>query len=123
MLAVDEYGSFTRAGEELGYTQSGVTQKMKALEKEVGFPLFVKDKQRMSLTKDAKSLIPSIRTLLSANEAVQQEIAALKGAKIAPSKSALTSVVLYTGFLKSFRNSINNTRIFTLKLLMALKEN
>lgn len=82
MLAADEYGSFTRAGEELGYTQSGVTQKMKALEKEVGFPLFVKDKQRMSLTKEAKSLIPSIRTLLSANEAVQQEIAALKGAKI-----------------------------------------
>ena len=26
MLAVDDYGSFTRAGEELGYTQSGITQ-------------------------------------------------------------------------------------------------
>ena len=36
MLAVDDYGSFTRAGEVLGYTQSGITQMMKALEKEVG---------------------------------------------------------------------------------------
>lgn len=82
MLAVDEYGSFTRAGEELGYTQSGVTQMMKSLEKEIGFPLFVKDRHSMSLTKEAKSLIPSIRTLLNANEAVRQEVAALKGAKI-----------------------------------------
>ena len=41
MLAVDDYGSFTRAGEALGYIQSGVTQMMKALEKEVGFLHFL----------------------------------------------------------------------------------
>ena len=29
MLAVDDYGSFTRVGAELGYTQSGITQMMK----------------------------------------------------------------------------------------------
>ena len=28
MLAVDDYGSFTRVGAELGYTQSGITQMM-----------------------------------------------------------------------------------------------
>ena len=33
MLAVDDYGSFTRVGAELGYTQSGITQMMKNLEK------------------------------------------------------------------------------------------
>lgn len=42
MLAVDDYGSFTRVGEELGYTQSGITQMMKALEKDVGFSLYYK---------------------------------------------------------------------------------
>lgn len=40
MLAADDYGSFTRVGEELGYTQSGITQMMKALEKEVGFSIY-----------------------------------------------------------------------------------
>ena len=40
MLAVDHHGSFTRAGLELGYTQSGITQMMKSLEKDVGFSLF-----------------------------------------------------------------------------------
>lgn len=80
MLTVDDYGSFTRAGEVLGYTQSGITQMMKALEKEVGFSLFIKDKKGAALTQEARALIPSIRALLNANEVVRQEIASLKGA-------------------------------------------
>lgn len=82
MLAVDDYGSFTRAGEELGYTQSGITQMMKALEKDVGFSLFIKDNHGMSLTADAKALIPAIRSLLNADEVIRQEIASLKGAQV-----------------------------------------
>lgn len=79
MLAVNDCGSFTRAGETLGYTQSGVTQMMKALEKEVGFSLFIKDKHGTALTDEAKALIPSVRAFLNADEVVQQEIASLKG--------------------------------------------
>lgn len=81
MLTVDDYGSFTRAGEELGYTQSGITQMMKALEKDVGFSLFIKDNHGVTLTHEAKSLIPSIRNLLHANETLNQEIAFLNGAQ------------------------------------------
>ncbi len=80
-LIVAKHNNFTKAGEELGYTQSGITQMMKSLESEVGFPLFSKSHHGVSLTKEAKSLIPSIRTLLSANEALNQEIAFRKGAK------------------------------------------
>ena len=82
MLAVDDYGSFTRAGEILGYTQSGITQMMKSLEKEVGFSLFIKDKHGMRLTAEAKSLVPAVRRLLNADEVVRQEIASLKGAQV-----------------------------------------
>lgn len=81
MLAVDEYGSFTRAGEEFGYTQSGITQMMKALEREVGFSLFIKDSHGITLTSEAKALLPSIRSLLNADEVINQEIASLKGAQ------------------------------------------
>ena len=42
MLAVSDAGSYTRAAEELGLTQSAVTQMMKALEKEIGFFLIRK---------------------------------------------------------------------------------
>lgn len=81
MLAVDDYGSFTRVGAELGYTQSGITQTMKNLEKKVGFPLYIKDHHGITLTNEAKSLIPAIRTLLNADEVIHQEIAALNGAQ------------------------------------------
>lgn len=79
MLAVSDAGSYTRAAEELGLTQSAVTQMMKALEKEVGFSLFVKSGRGMRPTPEAQSLLPSVRALLSADEVVRQEIASLNG--------------------------------------------
>ena len=82
MLAVDDNGSFTRVAEELGYTQSGITQMMKSLEKEVGLPLFIKHNHGVSLTKEAKALIPSIRAMINASEVINQEIASMKGAQI-----------------------------------------
>ena len=41
LTAIDK-GSLTKAGQALGYTQSYLTQIMKAFEDEVGFPLLVK---------------------------------------------------------------------------------
>ena len=81
MLAVDHHGSFTRAGLELGYTQSGITQMMKSLEKDVGFSLFKKVGHGTFLTDEAKALLPAIHSLLHAEEVIRQEIAALKGAQ------------------------------------------
>lgn len=81
LLSVVDYGSFTRAGENLGYTQSGITQMMKSLEQEIGFPLFIKGHHGVTLTKEGNSLLPAIQNLLSANETLNQEISFLKGAK------------------------------------------
>ncbi len=80
-LAVAKFGNFTKAGEELGYTQSGITQMMKNLEREVGFPLFHKTNHGISLTDESNSLLPSIRALLAADESLKQEISFLKGAE------------------------------------------
>ncbi len=81
LLNVADCGSFTRAAERLGYTQSGITQMMNSLEQEIGFPLFNKNHRGVSLTSDAESLLPSIRNLLSADEYLNQEISFLRGAK------------------------------------------
>lgn len=80
-LTVASLGSFTKAGEVLGYTQSGITQMMKSLELEAGVPLFVKSHHGVTLTKEGASLIPAIRSLLAANENLNQEISFLSGAK------------------------------------------
>lgn len=81
LLTIADQGSFTKAGEALGYTQSGITQMMKSLEQEVGFPLFNKTRRGVSLTNDAEMLLPAIRDLLSANEFLNQEISFLRGAQ------------------------------------------
>ena len=52
MLAVDDYGSFTRVGAELGYTQSGITQTMKNLEKNFKNTVWSRQSETFSLTLD-----------------------------------------------------------------------
>ncbi len=81
-LAVSKYENFTKAGEELGYTQSGITQMMKNLQREVGFPLFNKTNHGITLSPEGIALLPSIRNLIAANESLKQEISFLKGAEL-----------------------------------------
>ncbi|MDD3251654.1 MAG: LysR family transcriptional regulator [Lachnospiraceae bacterium] len=71
-------GSFSKAGEALGYTQSAITQMMKILEHEIGFPLLNKSHQGVQLTPDGQKIMPAIRALLNSEEALQQEINFIK---------------------------------------------
>ena len=47
---VAELGSFTRAGEELGYSQPTVSFQIRQLEQELGVPLFDRIGRSVSLT-------------------------------------------------------------------------
>ena len=73
-LQVVEDGNLTRAAQNMGYTQSGVSHILKSLETEIGFPLFVRTKQGVHLTRNAELLLPLVHTLLSANENLSQTI-------------------------------------------------
>lgn len=95
-LTVSDLGNFTKAGEALGYTQSGITQMMKSLEQEVGVPLFIKSHHGVKLTDEGLSLVPSVRSLLSASESLKQEISFMKGAKRGTIKiGAFTSCTMH----------------------------
>ncbi|MFT4120719.1 LysR substrate-binding domain-containing protein [Bradyrhizobium sp.] len=56
--AVARTGGITRAAEELNTVQSNVTQRVKALEAEIGTPLFERHSRGMSLTGAGKRLLP-----------------------------------------------------------------
>ena len=47
-----ELGSLSKAAEELGYTQSGISHMMQALENEVGFPLLVRSSSGIQLNAE-----------------------------------------------------------------------
>jgi len=77
-----ELGSLSKAAEELGYTQSGISHMMQSLEDEVGFSLMVRTSTGISPNTEGEMLLPVIRELLRTSEALEQYIAQIKGADI-----------------------------------------
>ena len=78
LLTAVELGRFTRAAEVLGYTQSGLTHMMDALEREIGLPLLRRTHSGIQLTEYGTKLMPEIRAFLRANANLENQIAALK---------------------------------------------
>ena len=64
-MAVD-CGSLKRAADALGYTQSAVSQAVKALERELGTTIIERGKQGVSLTRDGKQYLPYLRQIVTA---------------------------------------------------------
>ncbi|MEZ9926256.1 LysR substrate-binding domain-containing protein [Vibrio breoganii] len=52
--------SFTKAGEELFITQGAVSQRIKSLEAQLGFSLFVRMTRRLDLTKEGERLLHAL---------------------------------------------------------------
>ena len=74
-----ETGSFTRAATELGYSQSAVSQTVKALEQELGTVLFDRKKGIPALTKDGRELLPYLQAVSNAEKALERRQAELVG--------------------------------------------
>ena len=62
--AAARHESFTRAAEELFVTQGAVSHQVKALEKELGIKLFLRDRQRLVLTGAGRDYLAVVRDAL-----------------------------------------------------------
>ncbi len=74
-----ECGSFSRAAEELNFTQSGVSHAVQALEDELGVTLLSRNRGGVVLTADGRALLPQVEALCAAHHALMQSAADLKG--------------------------------------------
>lgn len=74
LLVSAKLGSFTKSAQELGYTQSGLTHMMNALEQEIGFALLERGHYGTRLTARGEQLEPAIRRFLEAGQALEAEI-------------------------------------------------
>ncbi|MEF0938565.1 LysR substrate-binding domain-containing protein [Rhizobium sp. BR 362] len=63
--AAARHGSFTRAGEELGMTQTAVSYQIKLLEENVGEPLFLRRPRQIALTEAGERLAPKVAEAFS----------------------------------------------------------
>ncbi|MCP3819688.1 LysR family transcriptional regulator [Streptomyces sp. A3M-1-3] len=74
---VVETGSYSAAARSLGYTQPAITQQMKALERAVGTPLFIRVGRRMRLTEAGETLVRHADVILGSLSAAEQQLTAL----------------------------------------------
>ena len=71
LLAAVDRGSLTAAAAELGYTQSGLTHMMNALEDELGLSLLVRSKNGVRLSPVGQELLPLMRSLMESARALE----------------------------------------------------
>ncbi|NLR37837.1 LysR substrate-binding domain-containing protein [Novosphingobium sp. ERW19] len=68
-VTIADTGSFTRAGERLGRTQSAISLQLKRLEEQVGRALFLRSPRHLSITPEGERLIGPARQILRLNDA------------------------------------------------------
>lgn len=90
LMTAADLGSFSKASEIVGYTQSGLTHMMDALEREIGFPLLQRNHSGIQLTQQGAQLMPAIREFLQANANLENQIRA-----IAEKKSEVIRIAAY----------------------------
>lgn len=103
--AVARQGSFNKAAQQLHLTPSAISHAIAVMEEELGFALFNRGKNGVTLTSYGASLYPAIRDVLNSDEALRQSIARLNGLEKGKVKlGAFNSVCasLLPGILKTF---------------------
>ncbi|MGX1128441.1 DNA-binding transcriptional LysR family regulator [Streptomyces glaucescens] len=78
-LAVAEDQHFTRAAERLMVSQSGLSASIRALERELQTPLFVRTTRRVTLTEAGRALRVEAERVLAQVRAAHEAVAAVQG--------------------------------------------
>lgn len=74
-----EYGSFTKAGELLNYSQSGISRMINDLEKEWNITLLERNRSGVKLTSDGSRLLPYAQSLCDEYQKLQMQVDDLHG--------------------------------------------
>ena len=105
-LTTIEKGSLTAAANELGYTQSGITHLLNALEDEMGLRLIVREKSGAYPTAEGLELIPYFRDIIASYGALEErvkEIHNLEGGLIRIATFTSVSVQWLPGMIAAFQ--------------------
>lgn len=78
-LKVVELGSFTKAGGALHYSQSAISQAVKALEEDLETRLLDRSKEPLALTADGKAYLPYLQSIVQAERALERKQDEMRG--------------------------------------------
>ncbi len=77
-----ECGTLSKAAEELGYTQSGLSRMINSMEEELGVRLIDRGRAGVRLTSEGEILMPYIRNVLQAQYNLDQAVSNVNGIKL-----------------------------------------
>ena len=101
-------GNFTKTADRMGYTQPAVSRTLRLLEQELGFPLFVRQKNGVELTSSGRTILPHVLALLAQQRQLEQQVAEIQGlhvGRLTIACFASVSRVLLPHFLASFQRN------------------
>jgi DNA-binding transcriptional LysR family regulator len=106
-IAVNETGSITLAGRQVGRTQPAVTHQMHRLETALGKPLFEANRRHLTLTRDGEILLAYARKLLGLNDEIRdrfraQDIAGHVRLGVPDLYAAFLLPVVLAGFARAY---------------------
>ena len=81
-LAAAESGTITKAAEQLGYTPSGVSQLINALEEDLGVKLLLRESRGVRLSEAGARFLPVVKQLVKQEEAMYELAADVRGLSV-----------------------------------------
>src|SRR5262245_49307846 len=106
--AVAEALNFTRAAERLHLTQSAVSHQIKALEEELGEPLFIRAKRGVKLSQAGKIALEYVERILDETEAMRERISGRERSptgRVRVAAATQAFVYLFAPLFESFMDS------------------
>ena len=71
LVSLHQYGTFSRAAEALFVSQPAVSVAIRELEEELGYPLLVRGRRRLSFTPEGRRVLEHARAILREEEAMR----------------------------------------------------
>ena len=108
-----EMGSFQKAADKLGYTQSTVTFQIKQLEEELALKLFEKIGRRMELTQAGKDIMPYVDMILQGTEQISNYGKSLSEITGSLKLAIPDSILIYNmqPFMQAFTHEAPNVQL------------
>ncbi|MHA3065143.1 LysR family transcriptional regulator [Lacticaseibacillus saniviri] len=78
-VEVVNQGTFVQAASALNVTPSAVSHSVSQLERDLGFPLFIRNRTGVELTVDGKAVLPIVQAILNTEDQLYQVADSIKG--------------------------------------------
>jgi DNA-binding transcriptional LysR family regulator len=111
---VAETLNFTRAAERLNLTQSAVSHQIKALEAELGEPLFIRAKRGVKLSQAGKAALDLVQQILNDADALKERISGRENAPTGRVRAAAATqafVHLFASIFESFMRQFEGVEL------------